>query len=223
MQMDKPESARTCHRALRQPRGKIHRMAQIVLPILMIAFTTTGCKKSKKPTTPRVVIEEIEFKGNTRFKKKELLEYLEIGETRFGAKIGLGETYFYSRWRINDDRKRILELYQSAGYYQAQVLDIRVEPIKKDPKKVKIVIAIDEGEPVLLTAVAVNWIAPVPVWEGSPSVINFARPSRSPRISKYFFSDSGDSNPSRKKTSPGFSNAASVSAFFRVSAVTSIG
>ncbi len=115
--------------------------------------------------TRRPVIKEIEIDGNERFSEEEILSYLNIGETSWWAWTGLTPTIYYSRGYLRKDVERIEELYRSFGYYDARVIGTRVEPLEPESTKdneVRIVIVLEEGQPVEFVHVELSWAGAPP-------------------------------------------------------------
>jgi outer membrane protein assembly factor BamA len=66
-------------------------------------------------------IRKIELEGVNRFKKKELLSYLNMGES---SRLIWKPRYVFSEAMLPIDAERILELYRAYGYYDAEVVSM---------------------------------------------------------------------------------------------------
>jgi outer membrane protein assembly factor BamA len=125
-------------------------------------------------------ITEVEFVGVHRFKKKELLAYLNIGET---SRLPWRDKFAYSPGVLPLDEERIVEVYRAHGYYDAEVLGIDPKVIKvgrvrvagkqkgsRSPSKVKLKVTVREGAPTRVRGVAFVWPAGYPVdRDGKPA------------------------------------------------------
>jgi hypothetical protein len=111
--------------------------------LLALACATTSEKK--EITGSEYEIDDIELKGVNRFKKKELLEYLFVGETSW---LPFTETFYFNEALVPTDTRRIVALYRSYGYYDAEVLEIKAEPkadVNRDAKTALVTFEIRPG------------------------------------------------------------------------------
>lgn len=111
-------------------------------------------------------ITEVELKGVHRFKKKELLEYLNIGET---SVLFWKPKYPFNEGVFPTDRQRILELYHAYGYYDVSVLYMTYNTKagkrylcgkhkgERKPGKTTISIGVREGRPTRVNSVELHW------------------------------------------------------------------
>lgn len=117
-----------------------------------------GCKRG--PTAAELrgaqyVIRKVEFEGVTRFDERELHDYLELRPTSWNP---LPERHWFYEGLIPIDEQRIEELYAAHGYYEAQVVDVRVEYIdRKTRSKVDLTFVIEEGPVTHVDEVVVRW------------------------------------------------------------------
>lgn len=135
--------------------GRFEKYRQMIVVCLLFILTSCATKGEKREITDsQSVIDDVEFYGVARFKKKELLQYLYIGET---SPLPFTETFYFNEARVPLDSERILALYRAHGYYDARVEEFRVEPSGKKKKKVDLFITVHEGEPVTIEEVRVTW------------------------------------------------------------------
>lgn len=111
-------------------------------------------------------IRKIELEGVNRFKEKELVAYLNIGES---SRLFWRPKYVFSEAMLPIDAERILEIYRAYGYYDAEVVsmvpDTKVGRIRlfgkhkgeRIPGKTQIKIVVREGAPTKVTDLAVHW------------------------------------------------------------------
>jgi outer membrane protein assembly complex protein YaeT len=125
--------------------------------ILGFCVFIAGCAATSERmelTGARYVIDDIELKGVERFEKKELLDYLSVGETSW---LPFTENFYFNEALVPQDAKRIVALYRSYGYYDAQVLEIGAVPKGKDLDDVDLVISVREGEPIEVSRINFIW------------------------------------------------------------------
>ncbi|MDJ0763626.1 MAG: BamA/TamA family outer membrane protein [Myxococcota bacterium] len=111
-------------------------------------------RERQEITGARYEIDDIELKGVTRFEKDELLEYTFAGETSW---LPFTETFYFNEALVPLDAQRIVALYHSHGYYDAEVVEIRAAPKRVRSNKVDLVISVHEGEPVRVTRIRYVW------------------------------------------------------------------
>ncbi|MBA3545713.1 MAG: BamA/TamA family outer membrane protein [Nannocystis sp.] len=111
-------------------------------------------------------ITRIELEGVHRFKKKELLAYLNIGES---SRLVWKPKYPFSEAMLPIDAERILQVYQAYGYYDAEVVSMvpftkvgrtRLfgrHPGERRPGKTTITIVVREGAPTKVTDLEVHF------------------------------------------------------------------
>lgn len=111
-------------------------------------------------------ITKIELEGVKRFKEKELVAYLNIGES---SKLVWRPRYPFNEAMLPIDAERILAVYRAYGYYDAEVVSMvpttkqgrkRVlgkHKGERKPGKTRIDIVVREGAPTLVTDFDLNW------------------------------------------------------------------
>lgn len=111
-------------------------------------------------------ITQVELEGVHRFKKDELLAYLNIGES---SRLAWRRKYPFSEAMLPIDAERILQVYQAYGYYDAEVTSMvpftRVGRTRlagkhrreRRPGKTTIKIVVREGAPTRVTELAVHF------------------------------------------------------------------
>jgi len=129
-------------------------------------------------------IRRVELEGVHRFKKDELLAYLNIGES---SRLAWRPKYPFSEAMLPIDAERIVELYRAHGYYDAEVVSMvpftRVGRTRlagkhrgeRRPGKTTIRVVVREGAPTRVTDLAVHFP------EGQPEAAPGAAPD--PRAS----------------------------------------
>lgn len=88
-------------------------------------------------------IRQIEFVGNHKFSKKELLDAIELKEPTFLGFIGGSNQY--SRQKLQGDLETLQAFYRDRGYVEFQILSTQVS-MTPDRKQVYVTIGISEGE-----------------------------------------------------------------------------
>jgi outer membrane protein assembly factor BamA len=111
-------------------------------------------------------ITKIELEGVHRFKKKEFIPYLNIGESSW---LVWKPKYPFAEAMLPIDAERILELYRAHGYYDAEVVSMvpvtkvgRVRLLGKHAGerragKTRIKIVVREGAPTNVETLSVRW------------------------------------------------------------------
>jgi outer membrane protein assembly complex protein YaeT len=122
-------------------------------------------------------ITKVEFVGVHRFKKKELLAYLNIGES---SRLPWRPKFAYTEALLPIDAERIVEVYRAHGYYDAEVIAMdtqhkvgRVRLLGRNhnsrrPGKTKIKVTVREGAPTRVRTVDVAWPDGTPVGPPDP-------------------------------------------------------
>ncbi len=117
-------------------------------------------------------ITKIDLEGVSRFKKKELISFLNMGESSW---LIWRPRYVFTEAMLPIDAERILELYKAYGYYDAEVVSMvpstKVGKLRlfskhfgeRKPGKTRIKIVVREGAPTRVTDLALHWP------EGPPS------------------------------------------------------
>jgi outer membrane protein assembly factor BamA len=126
---------------------------------LAAALTLGGCKNSKKKTEPPgPVVRKVELEGVKAFEDDELVEYINLQPT---PALTLRAKKYYIPGLEDVDKRRIEEVYDAHGYFDAKVESIDVEvvnpdkPLKRQKAHVKIVV--DEGAPTIVRAMSIQW------------------------------------------------------------------
>lgn len=119
--------------------------------------TLASCKPGTTAAELRgaeYVIRHVEFEGVERFKPRELHEYLELRPRSWLPP----ERHWFYEGLIPSDAARLVELYHAHGYYEAAVVDVRVERIDRPRRdKVDLVFVIHEGPVTHIDDVDVRW------------------------------------------------------------------
>ncbi len=131
----------------------------LTLVFSLVLVCQGGCAsvEEKDDLPPKPLIKKIEFVGVTIADKDELIQYLYMDETSWLEAIGLADPHYYISNFTIEDKQRLERYYESFGYYHAKVTDIEALPLNKDGSKVKVRIAVEEGQPALVRDVAFHW------------------------------------------------------------------
>lgn len=136
------------------------------LALLLIVSACAG-RKFEDVRGVDSYITEVEFVGVQRFKKKELLQYLNMGET---SRLPWRDKFPYSPALLPIDGQRIVEVYRAHGYYDTEVLGI--DPVvtkvgrvylfgkrkgSRAPSKMKLTVTVREGAPTRVRGLAFVW------------------------------------------------------------------
>jgi outer membrane protein insertion porin family len=108
-----------------------------------------------------LAIKNIKFEGNERFKRQELLKYLQTNKTSWQRGLGLAETQYLVKGRLKDDIKTLINLYRSAGYYDTIIKEPIIDKRKETSKSVTITIVIEEGNPIPVKKVDIVWASEI--------------------------------------------------------------
>ncbi|KIG16215.1 Outer membrane protein assembly factor YaeT precursor [Enhygromyxa salina] len=120
-----------------------------------------ACKHGPSPAELRgaeYLIRKVEFEGNERFKPGELHEYLELRPTERLPP----QRYWFYEGLIPIDSERLVALYHAHGYFEADVVDVRVDHIERKrkrerKKRVDLTFVIEEGPLTRVGAVQLRW------------------------------------------------------------------
>lgn len=99
-------------------------------------------------------VTKIDFSGNETFSDGELQTILKAGGSSGVSGIfGDDDSYLYDPDMINEGIAKVRRFYQQEGYVRASIAEPEV--LKYDPRKdeIKLRIAIDEGEPIIIDSV----------------------------------------------------------------------
>ncbi|PRQ03949.1 BamA/OMP85 family outer membrane protein [Enhygromyxa salina] len=100
------------------------------------------------------MIRNVEFVGVERFKPAELHAYLELRPRQWLPP----RRYWFYEGLIPSDVARLESVYHAHGYYEAQVVDVRVQRIERRRQDlVDLVFVIDEGPLTRVGEVVVRW------------------------------------------------------------------
>jgi len=146
--------------------------------MLTAALMATACARRMEDVRGvESYITKIELEGVNRFKKKELLSYLNIGES---SRLIWRPRFVFTEAMLPIDAERILEVYRAYGYYEAEVVSIvpntKVGKIRlfgkksgeRKPGKTRLKIVVREGAPTKVNDLAMHWPDGAPA--GPPDV-----------------------------------------------------
>lgn len=124
--------------------------------VVLVAMFAMGCARGrmiKKAGGVQYRITDVTIEGNETLKDKEIEPHLNLRETTW---FPLPERQFFFPGMVPIDRDRIEELYASNGFYDAQVLDVKLDR-DVDAKTIGITFVVDEGEPTLVKDLDFRW------------------------------------------------------------------
>ena len=116
---------------------------QTVVSILFVAIVATACKESGT-----VRVRSLDFKGTRAVDAGDLRAVL---ATRVSSRLPWGRKAFFEKSRFDADLKRIEAFYSDRGYPDARVTAFDVK-LNDEQDAVDLTLTIDEGQPVLVTA-----------------------------------------------------------------------
>lgn len=139
----------------RQMRNGACHIGLVILGAFLAA--TAGCAGNARQRALGVELEvdDVRFEGVERFEHDELLDYLYLSETSW---VPFSEPAYLSKALVAVDAERIVELYASFGYYDAEVLGIWTVPDGED--EVDVIVRIEEGRPTRVEEIAIDWEVP---------------------------------------------------------------
>ena len=139
----------------------------LFLALMLLLGSACAGRKFEDVRGVDAYITEVEFVGVHRFKKKELLAFLNIGET---SRLPWRDKFAYSPAVLPIDAERIVEVYRSHGYYDAEVLGMDPTIVKvgrvylagkrknsRAPSKTKLTVTVREGAATRIRGVSFVW------------------------------------------------------------------
>jgi outer membrane protein assembly factor BamA len=139
----------------------------LFLALLLLLASACAGRKFEDVRGVDAYITEVEFVGVHRFKKKELLAFLNIGET---SRLPWRDKFAFSSAALPIDAERIVEVYRSHGYYDAEVLGMDPTITKvgrvylagkrknaRAPSKTKLTVTVREGAATRIRGVSFVW------------------------------------------------------------------
>jgi outer membrane protein insertion porin family/translocation and assembly module TamA len=117
------------------------------LAILLVAGVATSASAFQDEGD--VVVRDIQFQGVTSVSETRLRAAL---ATRESSSLPWGDRYFFDRTRLEVDLKRIQAYYADRGFPDARVVSTDVQ-LNEDEDEVRVIIAVEEGEPVRIAGV----------------------------------------------------------------------
>jgi outer membrane protein assembly factor BamA len=148
---------------------------------IALASVALGCRPGPSAAELRgaeYTVRKVEFEGVTRFEDREIYPYLELRPLSW---LPLPRRHWYYEGLLPIDAERILDLYRAHGYYQARIVDVRVETVERRRRgRVDIFYVIDEGPVVEVNSLVVRWPEGPP--PGPPPKERRTRFSRPPSL-----------------------------------------
>jgi outer membrane protein assembly factor BamA len=143
-----------------------------------------GCRHGPSAAELRgaeYTVRKVEFEGVSRFRERELHDYLELRPISWSP---LPKRHWYYEGLLPIDAERIVELYRAHGYYEARIVDVEVEIIERRRRgRVDIAWVIEEGPVTTVDELVVRWPeGPPPGPPAKARRVRFARvPSLDPK------------------------------------------
>ena len=122
--------------------------------IMLLLFLLTG--NLNLTAQENYEIRKVSFRGNKSLDKEFLLEKMALNEVSWLEKVFTKkEPILYSREFVELDLQRLLRIYQSEGFLQA---DVSLLPPKLNEKNqtIRVRIEVEEGEPMLIDSVSLK-------------------------------------------------------------------
>lgn len=103
-------------------------------------------------------IRNVAFRGNETLDEEFLLERMSLKEVSWlEKKLTDNEPILYSEELIDRDLKRLVRIYQSEGFLEAEV-SLLPPNLNDEKNKMKLKIEVNEGEPMIVDSVSVRFI-----------------------------------------------------------------
>lgn len=131
--------------------------------MLLAGLLGLGCAgRQARTSPPGPVVRKVQVRGAEQLGEDEVVEHLNLRPT---SPLSFSGKSYYVPGLEAVDRRRIEQLYESHGYYDAQVraLDVRVRrpEAKVERQRAHVSIVIDEGLPSQVRQRELAWIEPV--------------------------------------------------------------
>lgn len=100
-------------------------------------------------------VRKVTFRGNKTLKKDFLLENMALNEVSWlEKKFTKKEPFLYSNELMDLDLERLKRIYQSEGFLNVQT-SLRPLEVNEKKRTVKVIIEIEEGEPVVIDTISI--------------------------------------------------------------------
>jgi outer membrane protein assembly factor BamA len=139
----------------------------------LVLATACASRRIEDVRGVEAYITQVEFVGVHRFEEKELLAYLNIGET---SRLPWRDKFAYLPGVLPVDEQRILEVYRAHGYYDTEVIGMDPKVLKvgrpylagkrkgsRRPNKMKITVTVREGAPTRIRELKFVWPEAAPL------------------------------------------------------------
>ncbi|HLL52205.1 MAG TPA: BamA/TamA family outer membrane protein [Myxococcaceae bacterium] len=131
------------------------RLSRIPIVLVLSLSVLAGCKHAEKKNLP--VVKDLKISGAKQVGEGDLKKKILTSETGWWP-FARDQYFDQDVWRT--DLKRIERYYRERGYYQAQVVDDRVQ--RKGEKEVALAVEVKEGEPTIVSDHTVAGLEPLP-------------------------------------------------------------
>lgn len=138
------------------------------VPALLLAAALAGGGALPEPVvaqvTPPLVVRRLEFKGNESLTAELLAASIATTNSGWFARtapfkwIGLGERRYFNETDFQRDVLRLAVLYKQSGFPDVAVDTL----VRRTPEDIYLTFLIEEGTPVLVDTLTLNWLDSVP-------------------------------------------------------------
>lgn len=108
-----------------------------------------GCAAKARPDAP--LVTNIDIRGNRRVSDRAIKDRIVTTETSWWP---FGKKRYFDPIVWEADLERIVRVYEVLGFYEARLVEVRVVP--RSPRKVALVVTVQENEPVRVGTVALR-------------------------------------------------------------------
>ncbi len=116
----------------------------------------------------RLKVHDVRFEGNELFSERELRSVMFNNFSYWNWLPFINDFLnqgLLDRAELETDRARLRELYHAKGYLDFKIVDIKINPLEKDPEYVDIAIKIEEGKPYTVDKVTISGNTAIPTAE----------------------------------------------------------
>ena len=160
-----------------------------------------------------LVVRRLNFEGNASITNEVLAAAISTTRSSWFARsfwvrwLGLGEKRYFDEEEFRRDVIRLHVLYRRSGFPNAQV----DTTVKRDPENVYITFRIKEGEPMVVTSLAVTGLDSLPAWLQRITTLDLPLQEGDP-FNRYLMQANADSIE-RRLRDRGYPSAAVFSSF----------
>ncbi|ACG71415.1 surface antigen (D15) [Anaeromyxobacter sp. K] len=131
---------------------------RLALPLVaLLALSAAGCMAARAKPGEEPVLYGLEIQGTHALDADDIAEKL---ATQPSDRWAWQEARRLDADALAVDRKRVEAYYRERGFYDAKVVDVQVRP--DGPGRAKVVMRVEEGEPILVRSVEVSGLDAAP-------------------------------------------------------------